>query len=559
MTLADSRIEEQGRQHRQSSKRINPKKDVLRVYGYVRLSRDDDREQSSLNNQKAIVGDFAADNGLSIIRTFEDDNISGMTFDRDGINELRELIYEGEVDIILVKDLSRIGRQKTQHAIFMDDCRRAGVKILSVTENVDSENENDDLIIGVKQILNEQYSKDLSRKIRAAQKQKMKEGFVINPPFGYVKNSKTKEIEINEEQAAIVREIFAMYLDGYGMRKITQTMTGKHRTPSWYAKQESGQTFQPGKAWVGGDTWSDRTIDRMLKNEAYMGVLRNGKETRSVIHKTRRYTDEAEQFIHSDFFPKIVSEETFQAAQSIRASHRDNSVRAATNHKIYRYAGLLKCSDCGATFTAKRRTYKGDEWVEYVCNGYHRFGTKVCTPHRIREADLDDMLMQRLASLRDVVQSNIKHYDHLVKEWNSRRRDYTGTITKIQNQINQLREEVKEYIRQKARKQIDESIFDELTRDTQSQIHMLEAQAETLNEVKLINSGARLGIQNSLDMLDAIINQGKITDTQIRTVIGKIKITEGSDGIELEVDLSVPLRDQVTLAEKSRLRHQFTY
>lgn len=153
----------------------------LKVFGYVRLSRDEDKEQNSLTNQKDILLDFAQKNNYTINEMFEDDNVTGMTFDRPGLNELKNAI-ETNMDkygiLILVKDLSRLGRHKAYTALFLDELRSQDVMIYSVTENINNFNENDDLVIGIKQILNEQYTKDISRKVRSGFKQKQKKGGV---------------------------------------------------------------------------------------------------------------------------------------------------------------------------------------------------------------------------------------------------------------------------------------------------------------------------------------------------------------------------------------------
>ena len=186
-----------------------------RAWLYARLSRDDDAELNSLTNQQRIVREYAESNGFIIIGESSDDNISGMHFNREGIEQISEAVESRLIDAVIVKDLSRLGRHRTQNAMFIDFLRENNVRVISVTENIDTSNEEDDLMIGFKGIFNDMYAKDISRKVRAGFYQKQKEGLVMIPPMGYYKDKNTGEILIMEEPAAIIRKIFQMYLDGY--------------------------------------------------------------------------------------------------------------------------------------------------------------------------------------------------------------------------------------------------------------------------------------------------------------------------------------------------------
>ena len=192
-------------------------KRTLRVWLYYRLSRDEDVELNSLNNQRGILVDFVDSKGYDIVGESFDDNVSGMHFEREGIHKLCEAVDKGLIDAVIVKDLSRLGRHRTQTAVFIDYLRQHKVKVLSVTENIDTSDENDDLLVGFKGIVNDLYAKDISKKIRAGYLQKQKNGIIITTPMGYYKDKNTDEIVIVEEEAQIIRRIYELYLSGYGM------------------------------------------------------------------------------------------------------------------------------------------------------------------------------------------------------------------------------------------------------------------------------------------------------------------------------------------------------
>ena len=198
----------------------------MRAWIYGRLSNDDDQEMNSLTNQMEIGRSYAHRKGYRIVGESFDDNISGMRFDRRGLNQCTEAVERGQVDAIIVKDLSRLGRHKTQTALFIDYLRQQNVAVLSVTENLNTLLDEDDLIIGVRGLMNDYYAKDVCNKIRHGYREKQNVGLVITPPFGYWKDRKTNCIHQHPEAAETVRLIFDYYLQGIGQ-------SHNHRRSRW--------------------------------------------------------------------------------------------------------------------------------------------------------------------------------------------------------------------------------------------------------------------------------------------------------------------------------------
>lgn len=166
----------------------------MKVWIYSRLSNDDDREMNSLLNQQEICRAFAERQGYQIIGQSSDDNTSGMNFSRRGLDELTAAVDAGSLDAVLVKDLSRLGRHRTQTALFIDYLRERGVRVISVTERLDTTSDEDDLVIGVRGLMNDYYARDIGKKIRSGYRQKQREGIVITPPFGYWKDRNTNTV-----------------------------------------------------------------------------------------------------------------------------------------------------------------------------------------------------------------------------------------------------------------------------------------------------------------------------------------------------------------------------
>lgn len=213
----------------------------MRVWLYTRLSNDDDPAQNSLQNQQEICRAFAEKQGWTIAGSSTDDNISGMSFSRRGLDMLTAAVQAKQVDAVLVKDLSRLGRHRTQTALFIDYLRQQQVRVISVTEGVDTFCEGDDLMIGVRGLMNDYYAKDIGKKIRAGYRQKQKDGLVITPPFGYWKDKNTNRIFIQPEAAETVRRIYALYLQGCGQKEIARRLNALNcKTPAQLWTEQIG-------------------------------------------------------------------------------------------------------------------------------------------------------------------------------------------------------------------------------------------------------------------------------------------------------------------------------
>lgn len=211
----------------------------MRSWLYYRLSRDEDEELNSLTNQRKIIYDFAVSRGYEIVGESFDDNVSGMHFNREGIDKIYEVVEAGLIDVIVVKDLSRLGRHRTQTALFIDYLREHNVRVVSATENIDTFNENDDLIIGFKGLVNDFYARDGSRRVRTGFRQKQKEGIVMIPPFGYFKDKNTKTFRLTTPDEQFRHEGFVPAIISYEVWRQVQEIMAQ--------RKESRARAAPGK------------------------------------------------------------------------------------------------------------------------------------------------------------------------------------------------------------------------------------------------------------------------------------------------------------------------
>lgn len=188
---------------------------------------------------------FADAHGHRIVGESSDDNVSGMKFNRRGLDELTAVVDAGKIDAVIVKDLSRLGRHRTQTVLFIDCLRERNVRVLSVTEGVNTFRDEDDLVIGIRELMNDYYAKDIGKKIRAGYRQKQKAGIVITPPFGYRKDKNTGQIKVDAEATVTVQLIYSLYLQGNGQKEIARRLNAMGRKTSAQIRAErTGREIQ---------------------------------------------------------------------------------------------------------------------------------------------------------------------------------------------------------------------------------------------------------------------------------------------------------------------------
>ena len=418
----------------------------MRVWLYARLSNDDDPAQNSLQNQQEICRAFAEKKGWTIAGSSTDDNISGMNFSRRGLDMLTAAVQTKQVEAVLVKDLSRLGRHRTQTALFIDYLREHQVRVISVTEGVDTFCEEDDLMIGVRGLMNDYYAKDIGKKIRAGYRQKQKEGLVITPPFGYWKDRNTNQVLVQAEAAETVQLIYALYLQGCGQKEIARRLNAVGRkTPAQIMTERLGYDSQkPHKTRDGQFLWTYASVKNVLAEETYTGVLVNHR--REYLGGKARAVSEADWLRHENFYPVIIEKAIWQQVQT----RLKRQARPAVNNRIkHRYAGLLTCQECGNVFSPMIRCWNGKSRVEYVCRGYHRNGKTYCASHRIHEEVLDAAVQEYAETVRKQCAEELKKLVQMQKMWALRKPILDAHILSLQEKVQVLEQEIDEIVMEK--------------------------------------------------------------------------------------------------------------
>ena len=523
----------------------------MKVWLYYRLSRDEDEELNSLNNQRKIIYNFAVSNGHEVVGESFDDNVSGMHFNREGIDKIYEVVEAGKIEAIIVKDLSRLGRHRTQTALFIDYLREHDVRVLSATENIDTFNENDDLIIGFKGLVNDFYARDGSRRVRTGYRQKQKEGIVTIPPFGYFKDKNTKKVVIVEEAAETVRLIFSAYVGGSGMKAIARTLNEQRRkTPALMQAELLNKRLpntQDGilKKYL----WDATMVARILRDESYIGTLICHKSERNKINKTFRFTDADEQFRHENYLPIIVTREIWEQAQALLTERKEKNARAGTNRGILRYGGLLRCKDCGRTFIGKRIKLKSGERVAYVCDTYHRYGKEHCASHMVDEETLDRLIGAEILRTKKMYEENWSRMEWLIERWTPKASTASAKISKLQEHILLLEEEVEVILMERIRDKANAERYDRMIAKREEQIAEAKKQIEELQNISEMLRSRQAKLKRDISLIDDILREGKMSEAHLRMLVEKILVHEEDGRLDLEIRLKAPFRDHLDVFE----------
>ena len=526
----------------------------MKVWLYYRLSRDEDKELNSLSNQRNIIYHYATANGHEVVGESFDDNVSGMHFNRAGIDQICEAVEAGRIEAIVVKDLSRLGRHRTQTALFIDYLREHNVRVLSATENIDTFNEADDLIIGFKGLVNDFYARDGSRRVRTGYRQKQKEGIVMTPPFGYFKDKNTKQVVIVEEAAETVRMIFSAYTGGHGLKAIARMLNEQKRKTPALTQLELLRKRLPNtqtgilKKYL----WDGRMVSRILQDESYIGTLICHKSERNKINKTFRFTEPEEQFRHENFFPPIVSREIWEQAQVLLSERKQRNVRAGANQSILRYGGLLRCEDCGRTFVGKRIQSKSGERVEYHCDTYHRYGKEYCSSHTVEERVLDQLITKELLRTKQMYEANFQAMEDLIDRWQPKASAAAAQIKKQQERIALLEEETEAILMERIRDKANAERYDRMIRKREAEIAAARKEIEALQNMEATLRDRQARLKKDIRMMDDILKEGTLSEANLRMLVDKIYVHEEDGRLSLDIHLKAPFQDHLDIYEGGR-------
>ena len=504
---------------------------------YERLSRDDfgkdddqQRESNSISNQKAMLEEFAARQGFTNIVHFTDDGISGTCFDRPGFLAMMKEVEAGNVEYLCIKDMSRMGRDYLKVGQIMEILRQRGVRLIAINDGVDSARGDDDFT-PFRNIMNEYYARDTSRKIRSTFQSKGKSGKHLTGTviYGYLWNEARDQWLVDPEAADVVKRIFAMTIEGYGPYQIASKLKEeKILIPSAYLAQH-GEGVNKNKTFKDVYGWGSSTICNILEKREYLGHTINFKTRKHFKDKKSHYVPEDEWTIFENTHEAIIDQQTFDLVQKIRGNVRrypDGWGEAAP------LTGLLYCADCGGKMYV-HRTNNGKRISQYTCSQYTKVpcGTLCKTQHRINEDVVLSLVSEMLKAIAEYAKHDRAEFVRVVQEAQSSQQ--TAEVKKQRTRLATAKQRVSE-LEVLLCKIYEDNILGKLsdsryaTLDAQYEKEQSELTAEISALEKAVRSYEKheKDADRFIDLIDKYENFDKLTIAMLNEFIEKILVHE---------------------------------
>ena len=538
----------------------------LKIASYARVSYDEDKERyESIINQKNIIRDYAEEHFRNYeIIEFEDDNYSGYKFDRPDFTRMKQQVLDGDIDIVIAKDLSRIGRHNAKTLLFIEEMEQLDVTVIAINDDLDTSQNNNNDIVGIKTWYNELYVKDISRKIRSTVENKSKNGtWITNVPYGYVMmDYQNREYKVDESAAEVVRDIYEMYVNGSGYKKIAKKLTeDKVPTPKARLKQlmeEQGKTYD-GEV---GEEWNTVSVSHILENDFYIGTLRTNKYTRKGINGIDKKLPEEENYVFQDFHEPILTPELFDKAQETHKSRTNEKTHYRGKKKYANdYTGLMRCGDCGAPMFS---ISNGKRKPAYYCGGYHNHGKAVCTSHHILVSVLDNLVKEYIMMIKNNASNIIDYLNNELEKKrrktisNKNNRDMTETL---KQELNKAKNELKVTMQQKIRdimkntenREYIEEMYATMENELNNKITMLNTQIENEEKNKAKKQNIIKAKKDALKIFDDILNKEKLDKKDLETIIDCIYVYEDKIIIKLKSNIEnmLDLGNQLGFSRKN--------
>lgn len=521
------------------------------IAGYVRISVDDEKYQKniSIENQKAIIEEYVCDHFPgSTLTFFEDRDRSGYTFEqREGYQAMRRMLMEHKYDILIIKDFSRFSRRNGRGLVELEDLRDAGVRIISIGDNIDFPNDDDWLKIQFQFVINEMPVTDTSKKVRNVIKMRQSEGkWICAAPYGYIINRR-KEFEIVPEEAEVVRMIYDLYInEGWGYKKIANYLTAQHIPTPRMTEQMRAETDGREYRRKVKSAWSLVSVSTILTNDFYIGTLRQGKYTRAKINgcDVRKAADE--HIVIENNHPAIIDYRTFaEAATALKSRTRSNYRGVRKNNNAY--SGFIVCGDCHSPmFAMHRQTMK----PAYICGSYFNHGVITCTAHRTHIARLDELLK---SYIRRVMDSSADMLDKLSRDIANEKENVSEAEQSAERLINMrdsLKEELKvierqrirELMKRPEREDATNAMYDELRDETQKKMDALDGQIDMLLDRRNTIIRTNRAAKTVMEIFNEILEKDGLDRKDVELIVDKIIVYTDHIEVKLKADIDALLK-----------------
>ena len=514
---------------------------------YERLSRDDELqgESNSISHQKQMLEEFARRNNLPNPRHFTDDGVSGTRFDRPGFLAMMEEVEAGRVEAIVIKDMSRLGRDYLKVGQVMEILRQRGVRLIAINDGVDSLKGDDDFT-PFRNIMNEFYARDTSRKIRSVFKSKGMSGKHLTGTviYGYLWDEKREHWLVDEEAAEVVRRIFSLTMEGYGPYQISKLLSeAKVEIPAVHLARfdEGVNRTKPVKDPYG---WGSSTIVSILKKREYLGHTVNFKTRKHFKDKKSHYVDESEWTIFENTHEAIIDQETFDNVQRVRGNARRYPDGFG---EAYPLTGLMYCADCGGKMYV-HRTYNGKRVPQYTCGQYGKYpiGSLCPTQHRIKAEAVLTLIADMLRTIAEYSRNDRAEFIRTVQETQAAQQ--TADISKkrkrlaaAQKRAGELERLICKIYEDNALGKLPDARYEALDAQYAKEQDALNAEITELEKAVTGYEQSRKSAEQFIALIDKYENFDTLTNIMLNEFVEKILVHErarkGSQDTTQEVEI----------------------
>ena len=525
--------------------------EVFDIAGYTRISVDDelDKDNTSIENQKAIIEDFVRQKFPGSTLTFyEDRDRSGYTFEqREDYQKMRRKMMTHQIDILVVKDFSRFSRRNSRGLVELEDLRDAGVRIISIGDGIDFPNDDDWLKIQFQFLINEMPVTDTSKKVRNVIKRRQTDGkWICAAPYGYIINKRQK-FEIVPTEADVIRKVFDLYNNaGWGYKRISNYLTEQGiPTPRMSEKQRKDEAGEENKIKAKPE-WSIVSVQGILDNDFYIGTFRQRKYTRKKINGADMKLDEDEHIVIENHHQPIIDYRTFAITRALREKRTTSHYRGVKKNDNV-YSGFMECGDCGSPMFA---TSRSDMKPAYTCGTYHRRGLAGCTSHHIRVDRLDYLLK---LYVQKVMENSAAMLEHLNSDLAKEQEDVTETeesadrlaeiMVDLQAELKATkRQRIRDIMKHPEQEAILEETYDEMEAELQKKIEGIRNQIEMLSDKRNTILRVNRAAKTAMDVFRDILQKKKLERNDLELIISKIKVYEDHLEILLKADVDALIR-----------------
>ena len=514
---------------------------------YERLSRDDELqgESNSISHQKQMLEEFARRNNLPNPRHFTDDGVSGTRFDRPGFLAMMEEVEAGRVEAIVIKDMSRLGRDYLKVGQVMEILRQRGVRLIAINDGVDSLKGDDDFT-PFRNIMNEFYARDTSRKIRSVFKSKGMSGKHLTGTviYGYLWDEKREHWLVDEEAAEVVRRIFSLTMEGCGPYQISKLLSeAKVEIPAVHLARfdEGVNRTKPVKDPYG---WGSSTIVNILKKREYLGHTVNFKTRKHFKDKKSHYVDESEWTIFENTHEAIIDQETFDNVQRVRGNARRYPDGFG---EAYPLTGLMYCADCGGKMYV-HRTYNGKRVPQYTCGQYGKYpiGSLCPTQHRIKAEAVLTLIADMLRTIAEYSRNDRAEFIRTVQETQAAQQ--TADISKkrkrlaaAQKRAGELERLICKIYEDNALGKLPDARYEALDAQYAKEQDALNAEITELEKAVTGYEQSRKSAEKFIALIDKYENFDTLTNIMLNEFVEKILVHErarkGSQDTTQEVEI----------------------